>query len=380
MRPVRPVSDWPDPAAAGFRCEVAAPSKIRRSPGDRVKTDSRDALLLARLLRMDDLTSVTVPSVEQEAARDLVRAREDCRGDLMRARHRLSKLLLRHGLVWDGKNAWTGAHDAWLRRLRADALWSAGTRSAFDAGYETVVATSARRDRLDAEIAEMAADSEFTPITRRLGCLRGISTLTGFALAVEIGDWSRFSGASIGAFVGLTPSEHSSGTSRSQGSITKTGNGHVRRLLVEAAWHHRPAYRPGKTMHDRWALAGAAAQVRGDAGNRRLHRQWVRFIARKKRGTIATVAIARELAGWCWSLAILDEATMSQIADPSVLVDHGFGRAAPGATRDSSMSSPGPSPRRRPFLDKRTAPAEQHRPAVLNPRISALTSVANTPG
>ena len=169
-----------------------------------------------------------------------------------------------------------------------------------------MVATTARRDRLDAEIAEMAADSEFTPIIRRLGCLRGISTLTGFALAVEIGDWTRFSGASIGAFVGLTPSEHSSGSTRSQGSITKTGNGHARRLLVEAAWHHRPAYRPGKTMQDRWALAPIAAQVRGDAGNRRLHRQWLRFIARKKRGTIAAVAIARELAGWCWSLATLD--------------------------------------------------------------------------
>ena len=213
--------------------------------------------------------------------------------------------------MWDGKNAWTGAHDAWLRRLRADAYWPLGTRSAFDAGYETVIATSARRDRLDTQIAEMAANSEFTPITQRLGCLRGISTLTGFAIAVEMGDWTRFSGASIGAFVGLTPTEHSSGTCRNLGSITKTGNGHARRLLVEAAWHHRRAYQPGKTMHDRWALAPITAQVRGDAGNRRLHRQWLRFIARKKRRTIAAAAIARELAGWCWSLATLDDDAMS---------------------------------------------------------------------
>ena len=258
-----------DLTAAGIRCQVAAPSRIRRAPGDRVKTDARDALLLARLLRMDDLTVVTVPSVELEAARDLVRAREDCRGDLMRARHRLSKLLLRHGLVWDRPQAWTVAHDVWLRRLRADQVWSAGTRAGFDAAYETVVMTSARRDRLDAVIAAMAADSEFTPVVRRLGCLRGISTLTGFALAVEIGDWTRFSGASIGAFVGSTPSEHSSGSSRSLGSITKTGNGHVRRLLVEAAWHHRPAYRPGKTMHDRWArpaLRRRSAEMRGTGG------------------------------------------------------------------------------------------------------------------
>jgi transposase len=140
---------------------------------------------------------------------------------------------------------------------------------------------------------------------RRLGCLRGISTLTGFALAVEIGDWHRFTGATIGSFVGLTPAEYSSGSSRTLGPITKTGNGHVRRLLVEAAWHHRARYRPGKTMRERWALASAAAQARGDQGNRRLHQRWVTFLDRRKRDTVANVAIARELAGWCWSLATL---------------------------------------------------------------------------
>jgi hypothetical protein len=153
----------------------------------------------------------------------------------------------------------------------------------------------------------MAADSEFTPIVRRLGCLRGVSTLTGFALAVEIGDWHRFTGRTIGTFVGLTPAEYSSGESKSRGSITKTGNGHARRLLVEAAWHHRPRYRVGKTMRDRWDLAPAAARVRGDDGNRRLHQRWVRFIEHRKRHNIANIAIARELAGWCWSLAVLDD-------------------------------------------------------------------------
>jgi transposase len=299
--------------AAGIRCVVAAPSRLQRPSGDRVKTDTRDAQHLCRLLRLDEITPVTVPSVEQESARDLVRAREDCRGDLMRARHRLSKLLLRHGQVYalsDRGQAWSMAHDRWLRQLRGDAKelgWSAGTRSAFDTCYETVTMVTGRRDRLDAEIAAMAADSPFTPVARRLGCLRGVSTLTGFGLAVEIGDWHRFTGKTIGSFVGLTPSEHSSGQSRSQGGIAKTGNSHARRLLVEAAWHHRPAYRPGKTMLDRWKLAEPAAQARGDAGNRRLHRQWTKFIARNKRGTIATIAIARELAGWCWSLAILDD-------------------------------------------------------------------------
>ncbi|HEY8306898.1 MAG TPA: transposase, partial [Lapillicoccus sp.] len=131
-----------------------------------------------------------------------------------------------------------------------------------------------------------------------------MSTLTAFALAVEIGDWHRFTGKSIGSFVGLVPSEYSSGASRVQGSVTKTGNGHARRLLVEAAWHHRARCVAGKTMRDRWELAPAAARTRGDEGNRRLHHRWVVFIERRKRHTVANVAIARELAGWCWSLAV----------------------------------------------------------------------------
>jgi transposase len=290
--------------AAGIRCEVAAPSKIQRPSGDRVKTDPTDALHLARLLRLDEITAVTVPTVAQETTRDLVRAREDARGDLMRARHRLSKLLLRHGIVYSDGDAWTGRHDAWLRRQRFEVPL---TQVTFDSDYDTVLTTTARRDRLDAQIAAIAADSEFTPIVRRLGCLRGISTLTGLALAVEIGDWTRFTGQSIGSFVGLVPSEHSSGQSRSQGPITKAGNTHARRLLVEAAWHHQSRYRPGKTMHDRWNLASAPARARGDAGNRRLHARWARFIDRKKKPVIANTAIARELAGWCWSLAVLQE-------------------------------------------------------------------------
>ncbi|SMO69714.1 IS110 family transposase [Propioniciclava tarda] len=187
---------------AQVRCVVAAPSKLQRPPGDRVKTDRRDALHLARLLRMDQIVAVTVPSVEQEAARDLVRAREDCRGDLMRARHRLSKLLLRHGLVYSGGAAWTGVHDRWLQQQRFD---NAQTKATFDAYYDDLLSTTALRARLDTQIEALAADSEFTGVVRRLGCLRGVATLTAFGLAVEIGDWTRFTGNTIGAFVGLTP-------------------------------------------------------------------------------------------------------------------------------------------------------------------------------
>ncbi len=292
--------------AAGVRCEVAAPSRLQRPSGDRVKTDVKDAIHLARLLRLGEIVPVAIPTMEQEAARDLVRAREDCRGDLMRARHRLSKLLLRHGIVYAGGQAWTGAHDRWLRTQALPLLPAGLTRTTFEFDYESVQVVKARRDRLDTVIAEVAADSEFTAIVRRLGCLRGVSTLTAFALAVEIGDWHRFTGSSIGAFVGLVPSEHSSGASRAQGPITKTGNTHARRLLVEAAWHHRARYTAGKTMRDRWDLAPAAARVRGDQGNRRLHERWVKLLQRRKRSTVANVAIARELAGWCWSLAVMD--------------------------------------------------------------------------
>jgi len=291
--------------AANIRCEVVAPSKIQRPSGDRVKTDARDAMHLAKLLRLDEIVSVAVPSVEREGARDLVRAREDVRGDLMRARHRVSKLLLRQGIVCYDGEASTRTHLVWLRAQHFDAP---GLQLAFDAEHETVLQAEARRDRLDKGIVAMAAASEFTPVVHRLGCLRRVSTLTAFGSAVEVGDTPRLTGASIGAYLGLVPTESSSGQSRSQGSITKTGNTHARRLLVEATWHHRKPYRtPGATMRARWELAPAAAPARGHAGNQRLHQRWLHFSDRKKKPVVSNVAIARELAGWCWSLAVMDD-------------------------------------------------------------------------
>lgn len=294
-------------AEHGHRVQVAAPSKILRPAGDRVKTDARDALLLARLAINDSITPVRVPTRAQEAARDLVRAREDVRVELMAARHRLSKLLLRHGVVYAGKQAWGRSHDAWLRRIGRQVLpgMGAGVVIAFEDYYQQVQHLQARKDRLDEHIHALAQDSEFTDTITRLACLRGVSVLTATALAVEIGDWDRFTGAKIGAFLGLVPSEHSSGGSRWQGAITRTGNAHARRLLVEAAWHHKPGYRPGKVLHARWAKAPAAVVARADAGNRRLHRKWMMLTAAKKRHTVATTAVAREMAGWCWSLATM---------------------------------------------------------------------------
>ena len=233
------------------------------------------------MVRIGELPSVVIPSEVQEAARDLVRAREDVRGDLMRARHRLSKLLLRQGIVFEG-SAWTGAHEKWLCSVTFD---KPGVRFAFEEGFDTVLTTTARRDRLDAQIVLMAAEPAWAPVTTRLGCLRGVGVLTGFGLAVELGDWHRFTGKNIGAYLGLVPTENSSGDSRSQGSITKTGNGHARRLLVESSWHHRRPYRLSAEMKRRRDGQPPDVRARADQANRRLNQRWRTFDARKKRPT-----------------------------------------------------------------------------------------------
>jgi transposase len=218
---------------------------------------------------------VRVPEREIEAVRDLVPAREASRADLMRVRHRLSKLLLRQGIAFSGGTPWTGVHELRLRRQRFGDIH---LQAAFDHSFDAVLSATAARDRLDEQITTVAASPRFADPVNRLGCLRGISALTGLALTVEINDWSRFTGSSIGAYVGLVPCEYSSGNSGVQGSITKAGNTHVRRLLIESAWHHCKSYSTsGPTMRTRWAKVGPALRARGHAGNRRLNKRWRSF-------------------------------------------------------------------------------------------------------
>ena len=292
--------------AAGIECVVAAPSLIARSPAGRGrKSDASDAEQLARLLRRGELVGVRVPDEADEAARDLVRAREDARADLMRARHRLSKLLLRHGLLYEGGRAWTNAHDAWLRRQR---LGHAGARAAFEDSYGAVLASVLRRDRLDEQIAQMATEPRWAPCVGRLCCLRGVSTLTALALCVEVGDWQRLRGGTIGAYLGLVPSESQSGARHARGPITKAGNSHARRLLVEAAWHQRRAVIASTEIERRRHGQRPEVRARAEAASRRLHRRWAHLEGRRGlRSTIVATAVARELAGWCWSLAVMDE-------------------------------------------------------------------------
>jgi transposase len=198
--------------AAGIACVVAAPSKLERAPGDRVKTDRRDAELLARRVRSGELVSVRVPTEDEEAARDLVRAREHARGDLMRARHRLSKLLLRRGLVYDGA-AWTHKHERWLAQLRFERR---GVQLAFDEAQATVLGVQARRERLDRAISEMAAEPAWRDCVGRLCCLRGVGVLTAFALTVGSATGIASPAPRSGSYLGLVPSEDSSGQRHSR--------------------------------------------------------------------------------------------------------------------------------------------------------------------
>jgi transposase len=288
--------------AAGVDCLVCAPGMIPRGPSDRVKTDQRDAERLVRLLMAGELHRVAVPTVEAESLRDLVRAREDLRGDLMSARHRVSKLLLRHDVRFAGtERNWTQPHLAWLSRVRFD---QPGTQAAFDDYRGAVDALIIRRGELERQIAEQLPLSPWAQTAQRLMCLRGIDTLTAAGLCAEVGDFARFGHPEqLMSYLGVVPSEHSSGSRRRQGSITKSGSQHARRLLVEAAWHYRQPPRVSEPLRRRQAGAGAEIVALSWKTQRRLHRLWTRMEQRGKRRTIIAVAAARELAGFCWAVA-----------------------------------------------------------------------------
>jgi transposase len=292
--------------AAGIECVIAAPGKIERPSSDRVKTDRRDAERLLRLLMIDGLHPVRVPSSQEEALRDLVRAREDIRGDLMRARHRMSKLLLRHDVRFDETAAaWTTHHRAWLAKVD---LGDRGAQVTLLDYLGAIDALVVRRSTLEAAIDELIPDSPWADTVARLRCLRGIDTLSAVGLCAEIGDWQRFSRAGhVMSYLGLVPSEDSTGQTRRQGAITKTGSGHGRRLLVEAAWHYRKPPAKGQALKRRQAGQPAHILAISWAAQQRLHRTWQRLDSQRgKRRTIVAVAVARELAGFCWAAANAD--------------------------------------------------------------------------
>ena len=289
--------------AAGVEVMVCAPGAIPRQPGDRIKTDTRDALKLARLHAAGQLRPVVVPAVELEALRDLVRAREDLRGDLMSARHRIGKLLLRRGLIWTGPGeAWARRHLEWLSKVRFEQPLLEVVFGEYLAHHEVLLA---RRDRLDGLIFEQSIQGSWAPTVARLRCLRGIDTLTAVGLVTEIGEIAAFSHPKhLASYLGLVPSEHSSGTKRRQGSITKAGSSHARRLLVEAAWHYRRAPSVSLTLKRRQKGQPSDAIEAAWRAQLRLHRRWSHLdTTRAKKRTTVAVAVARELACFVWEIA-----------------------------------------------------------------------------
>jgi transposase len=284
------------------QCLVAAPGKIERPAQDRVKTDQRDAERLVRLLMIDGLRAVRVPSGEEEALRDLVRAREDVRGDLMRARHRLGKMLLRHDIRYeDTTSRWGERHRRWLAKLD---LGQPGAQATLTDYVGAIDALALRRQTLEGAIAELVPASPCAQTVARLRCLRGIDTLSAVGLAVEVGDFARFERAGqLMSYLGLVPSEHSTGASRRQGHITKTGSRHARRLLIEAAWHYRRPPRLGTTLERRQDGQDPLAIAIAWKAQQRLHQLWRRLDTKRgKRKTIVAVAVARHLAGFCWAI------------------------------------------------------------------------------
>lgn len=289
--------------ACQIACDVIAPSLIPRRAGDRIKTDRRDAAQLAILYRAGALTPIHVPTEEEEAVRDLLRCREDIRADLLRARHRLSKFLLRHGRRFTGtKHAWTQAHDAWLRAQTWPLRALAQTH---DACVRAVDEAVARLRAVDEDLRGLVTFEPLRERVERLRCFRGVDDLTALTIAAELGDPRRFGSAPRAmAFVGLVPSEHSSGAKRVHGAITKTGNAHLRRVLIEAAWHYRHRPGVGATLRRRQHGAPPNVIARAWAAQQRLHRRYHRLAARGKPMPQVVTAVARELTGFIWAALV----------------------------------------------------------------------------
>lgn len=285
--------------AGDASCMVVAPSLIPRKPGERIKTDRRDARKLASLFRAGLLTEVQPPSARDEAVRDLCRTREDARDDLMRCRHRLSKLLLRRALIYGGRTSWGQAHRLWLGALRFEDPVDQAVLDDYLLAIDHLVD---RMKALSQKLEDLSREEPYAEPVAALRCFRGIDTLTAMTIVAELHTFGRFtSPRGLMAFLGLVPSEHSSGANKRQGSITKAGNSHVRRVLVEAAWNYR--HRPG-TAALKKRREGQSPRVIAiaDRAMTRLYRRYSRMTSARVPAPKAAVAVARELVGFIWAV------------------------------------------------------------------------------
>ncbi|WP_077621189.1 IS110 family transposase [Sediminibacillus massiliensis] len=285
-----------------IECEVIAPSLIPQKPGERVKTDKRDAIKLATLYRAGELTPIYVPTENDEALRDLVRAREDVKEDELRAKHRLTKFLLRNEIhPPKGTRTWTAKYWDWLDSLKFE---RSASRVTFQEYLQQLKEYQQRLKILESEMEEQAKESVHAPMIQTLMTLRGIALITATSLVAEVGSFSRFqTPKQFMAYTGLVPSESSSGLTRNLGEITKTGNRHVRRLLIEAAWSYR--YQPAVKGELKKRQKGHPTNVLGVSwkAQNRLHKKYFRLLGRGKESGKAIAAVARELAGFIWAIS-----------------------------------------------------------------------------
>jgi len=282
------------------KCEVIAPSLTPRKPGERVKTDRRDALKLLMMFEAGLLTQVHAPDPEQEAARELTRCRQTAQENLKRVRHQLLKLLVRNGYVYNDGSHWTGKHIQWMQALEFDNGLLAET---FDSYFTEMQHCLQRLSSLDARVRTLAESNPYKELVGLLCCFRGIDTLTALTTITEIFEFGRFSTpGELMSYLGLTCCESSSGEKQKKGSITRTGNKRVRRLLVEASWHYRHRTGISKALSCRrkgqpqWVIDIA------DRAGQRLHKRYGYLIHHGKPPCVAVVAVARELAGFIWSV------------------------------------------------------------------------------
>ena len=291
---------WRHLTALGTQCEVVAPSSIPKRSGDRVKTDRRDAMMLARLSRSGDLTAVRVPGAGDEAVRDLVRAREDAVRECRNARHRLKALLLRNGIPYAGKTSWTAAHLRWLATLKME---HAAQQIGFQEYLHSITEATARIARLEQAMRETLPEWSLTPLVQALQAMRGVQLIAAMTLVAELQDFRRFENPrQLMAYVGLVPGEHSSGPKRRQGSITKAGNSVARRMLVEVAWQYQHSPRVSPIIATRQDQLPKEITDIAWKAQLRLNAKFKRLVARRVMKTKAVVAVARELAGFVWAI------------------------------------------------------------------------------
>ncbi len=288
--------------AMGISCEVIAPSLIPKKAGDRVKNDRRDAIKIARMFRAGELTTIRVPTEKEEAARDLLRCREDLMQDLQRERQRLLKFLLRQGIVWRETMNWTDKHWKWLRQLRFDDVLS---QRGFDEYLALVDTRVGRLKDLDREIEVLAEKEPWKEQVDRLKCLRGIRTLTAMIILTEVQDFRRFeSPRQLMNFLGLTPGLHESGSKSHTLAITKTGNEHVRRVLVEAAWQYTRRPQWPRALDKRCDGQSPAIKREAKEAQDRLSFRYRHLRDKGKKPTVAVVAVAREMLGFIWAIMV----------------------------------------------------------------------------